>query len=85
MTTRPGWIQQENALCREVRTPDFLTAYDMVGALVAPAEAHNHHPDLAFGWGYVRIRLTTHDAGGVTGKDHALAEAIDEALKPFGV
>ena len=85
MTTPTGWIQQENALCREIRTADFLTAYNMVSVLVGPAEALNHHPDLAFGWGYVRIRLTTHDAGGVTGKDHALAAAIDEALKPFGV
>jgi 4a-hydroxytetrahydrobiopterin dehydratase len=45
----------------------------------------NHHPDLAFGWGYVRITLTTHDAGGVTEKDHALAARFDEAIKPFGM
>ena len=50
---------------------------------MAPAEAMNHHPDLAFGWGYVRITLTSHDAGGVTEKDHALAARIDEAVKPF--
>jgi len=85
MTPLPGWIEQEHALCREIRTPNFLTAFNMVSALVGPAEGLSHHPDLAFGWGYVRIRLTTHDAGGVTGKDHALAAAINEALKPFGV
>lgn len=85
MSLPDGWIQQENALCREVRTPDFLTAYNMVSALVGPAEGLNHHPDLSFGWGYVRIRLTTHDAGGVTGKDFDLARALNEALKPFGV
>ncbi len=85
MNLPDGWIQQENALCREVRTPDFLTAYNMVSALVGPAEGLNHHPDLAFGWGYVRIRLTTHDAGGVTGKDFELAQAVNEALRPFGV
>lgn len=85
MNLPDGWIQQENALCREIRTPDFMAAYTMVGALVGPAEGLNHHPDLAFGWGYVRIRLTTHDAGGVTGKDFELAAAINEALRPFGV
>ena len=85
MNLPAGWIQQENALCREIRTPDFMTAFNMVSALVGPAEGLNHHPDLAFGWGYVRIRLTTHDAGGVTGKDVALAGAINEALKPFAV
>lgn len=78
------WIERDKALHREIKTPDFMTAYKMVSALVGPAEAANHHPDLAFGWGYVRITLTTHDAGGVTAKDRELAETIDAALKPFG-
>jgi 4a-hydroxytetrahydrobiopterin dehydratase len=79
------WIERENALHREIKTKDFMTAYNMVSAIVGPAEAAEHHPDLALGWGYVRITLTTHDAGGVTEKDHALAKAIDTALAPFGV
>ncbi len=80
-----SWIERDNALHLDLRTPDFMTAYKMVSALVGPAEAANHHPDLAFGWGYVRIKLTTHDAGGVTAQDRAMALKIDEALKPFGV
>ncbi|MBI3132526.1 MAG: 4a-hydroxytetrahydrobiopterin dehydratase [Acidobacteria bacterium] len=80
-----SWIERDNALHRDIRTPDFMTAYKMVSALVGPAEAANHHPDLAFGWGYVRIKLTTHDAGGVTAQDRAMALKVDEALKPFGV
>ncbi|HJW34060.1 MAG TPA: 4a-hydroxytetrahydrobiopterin dehydratase [Holophagaceae bacterium] len=80
-----NWIERDNALHLDLRTPDFMTAYKMVSALVGPAEAANHHPDLAFGWGYVRIKLTTHDAGGVTAQDRAMALKIDEALKPFGV
>lgn len=75
-----SWIERDGALLREIKTPDFLTAYRLVGALVAPAEAMNHHPDLAFGWGYVRIRLTTHDAGGVTDLDRRLAAEIDKVL-----
>jgi 4a-hydroxytetrahydrobiopterin dehydratase len=43
----------------------------------------NHHPDVEFGWGYLRVRLTSHDAGGVTAKDHRLAALIDEVLAPF--
>ncbi|BDU78270.1 4a-hydroxytetrahydrobiopterin dehydratase [Mesoterricola sediminis] len=77
------WIEKDNALEREIRTPDFLSAFNLVSRLVAPAEALNHHPDVAFGWGYVRIRLTTHDAGGLTDKDRTLAARIDEAIKPF--
>jgi 4a-hydroxytetrahydrobiopterin dehydratase len=77
------WIEKDNTLTREIRTPDFLTSFNIVSRLVAPAEAMNHHPDLAFGWGYVRITLTTHDAGGVTEKDHTLAARFDEVIKPF--
>lgn len=80
-----SWTESEHALHREIKTPDFLTAYNLVSRVVAPAEAMNHHPDLAFGWGYVRITLTTHDAGGVTEKDRTLAARIDEAIKPFEV
>jgi 4a-hydroxytetrahydrobiopterin dehydratase len=79
------WTEQDKALHRTIKTPDFLTAYNIVGRIVGPAEAMNHHPDIAFGWGYVTITLTTHDAGGVTDKDHTLAARIDEAVKPFGV
>ena len=79
------WTEQDKALHRAIKTPDFLTAFNIVSRIVGPAEAMNHHPDIAFGWGYVTITLTTHDAGGVTEKDHALAAKIDEAIKPFGV
>jgi len=80
-----SWTETDKELRREIKTPDFLTAYNIVSRVVGPAEALNHHPDLAFGWGYVRITLTTHDAGGVTDKDRLLATRIDEAIKPFGV
>lgn len=77
------WIEKDKALHLEVKTPDFLTAFNLVSALVGPAEGLNHHPDIAFGWGYVRITLTTHDAGGITEKDRKLAALIDEAIRPF--
>lgn len=79
------WIERDGGLHREIRTPDFMTAFRLVSALVAPAEALNHHPDLEFGWGYVRIHLTTHDAGGVTGQDRLLAERIDAAISSFDI
>ena len=75
-----AWTESGGALVRELRTADFLTAFRLVEAIVAPAEAANHHPDVSFGWGYVRISLRTHDAGAITAADHALAAAIDAAL-----
>ncbi len=74
------WIERDGALHREIRTPDFITAFRLVETLVPIAEAANHHPDLAFGWGYLRITLTTHDAGGVTDADRRMAERLDVAL-----
>ncbi len=43
------WIENDKALQREIKTPDFLTAFNLVSALVGPAEGLNHHPDIAFG------------------------------------
>ena len=42
------------------------------------AEAADHHPDLDIRWRTVRVLLTTHDSGGVTDKDLALAHRIEE-------
>lgn len=78
-----SWREEGGTLVRTFKTPDFLTAYNLVSAVVGPAEGLGHHPDLAFGWGYLRITLTTHDAGGITELDHQLAAAIDAAVKPF--
>jgi 4a-hydroxytetrahydrobiopterin dehydratase len=79
------WTEQDKALHRTIKTPDFLTAFNIISRIVAPAEAMNHHPEVSFGWGYVNLTLTTPDAGGVTEKDHALAARIDEAIRTFGV
>ena len=41
------------------------------------AEAADHHPDITFGWGYAEFDITTHDRGGITDHDFALAEQIE--------
>jgi len=75
-----AWTERDGALERELRTDDFLGAFCIVSAIVGPAEAAGHHPDVSFGWGYVRVRLTTHDAGRVTERDHALAAELDRVF-----
>ena len=53
-----------------------LAFTNTVGAV---AEELKHHPDIELGWGYVRLKITTHDAGGtLTEKDFALAQRIDQ-------
>jgi 4a-hydroxytetrahydrobiopterin dehydratase len=78
------WTEQDGVLRREVKTANFIESFRLVEALVGPAEAADHHPDLEFGWGYVRIRLTTHSAGGLTDKDRALAAAYDRVIAARG-
>lgn len=55
----------------------FPDAIAFVNKLVDPAEAAGHHPDLVISYNKVTIRLTTHDAGGLTQKDFGLATQID--------
>ena len=78
-----SWKEENGSLTRTFKTPDFITAFNLVSAAVSPSEDLNHHPDILFGWGYVRIAITTHDSGGITALDHRLAQAIDVAIKPF--
>ena len=64
---------------------DFAAAVAFINRIAKVAEKENHHPDLHLtGYRRLRIVLTTHSAGGLTGKDHALAEkisALPKALK----
>ncbi|QDA60138.1 4a-hydroxytetrahydrobiopterin dehydratase [Hymenobacter jejuensis] len=72
------WTQQDNALTRSFRFPDFKTAFAFMTDVAAEAERLDHHPWWANEYGFVEFRLRTHDAGNtVTKRDHRLAEAID--------
>lgn len=70
------WQEENNALVKEFKFPDFKSALEFVNKIGEAAEAANHHPDIELGWGKVKVTLTSHDAGKVTDKDHALADAI---------
>lgn len=73
------WQQDDDALVRDYEFPDFRAAMWFVNRVAELAEERNHHPDiLVHGWNKVRLTLTSHDAGGLTERDHALAAAIDE-------
>jgi 4a-hydroxytetrahydrobiopterin dehydratase len=71
-----GWVNLGGVLGTRIRTTDFAGALALVDAIGAAAEELDHHPDIAFGWGRVDIRLTSHDAGGVTERDVKLARVI---------
>ncbi|MFL6467869.1 MAG: 4a-hydroxytetrahydrobiopterin dehydratase [Pyrinomonadaceae bacterium] len=72
-----GWRFEDNQIKTRREFPNFAAALDFVNKVGALAEEADHHPDITFGWGYAEIALTTHDRGGVTAVDIALAEKID--------
>jgi 4a-hydroxytetrahydrobiopterin dehydratase len=66
-------------------TGDFATGLELVNRVGAEAEAMNHHPDIDLSYPSVRIRLTSHDTGGVTGRDVRLARRTSEIAAELGV
>lgn len=72
----PGWIIRDQQLVCTYQFTNFVEAIAFVNRVVDPAEAAGHHPDLLISYNRVTVNLTTHDAGGLTELDFALAEAI---------
>lgn len=75
----PLWQHDAAAdtITREFRFADFSAAFGFMTRVALAAERANHHPEWSNVWNRVRITLTTHDAGGLTDKDVALATRID--------
>jgi 4a-hydroxytetrahydrobiopterin dehydratase len=68
----------DDAIVRELKLADFAAAIAFVDRVAELAEAANHHPDiLVHGWNKVRLTLSTHSEGGLTGADFTLAAEID--------
>ena len=72
-----GWEFGDDRIKTRRKFANFAEALEFVNKVGALAEAADHHPDITFGWGYAEIDLTTHDRGGVTDMDIALARKID--------
>ncbi len=82
-----GWLSSPNAISTRIETGGFTTGLALVNAIGEVAEEANHHPDLTLRWGSVDVRLTSHDAGGVTDRDVRMAGkvaglAADAGLAP---
>jgi len=74
----PNWQKNGGAISRTFQFKDFPAAIKFVDAAAQLAEEEWHHPDIDIRWNKVTLALTTHDAGGLTEKDFALAKKFDE-------
>lgn len=75
----PAWALSSDGLAieRELKFQDFNAAFGFMTRVALYAEKANHHPDWFNAYNKVRLRLTTHDAGGLTQRDMALAKFVD--------
>jgi 4a-hydroxytetrahydrobiopterin dehydratase len=78
----PAWrkVDGRDAIWRALTFADFSQAFGFMTRVALAAEQAGHHPEWFNVYNKVEITLTTHDAGGVTGKDVALARAIESLL-----
>ena len=72
-----GWLAENDKLTKRFKFANFAESLDFVNKVGELAEAADHHPDIKLGWGYAEFEITTHDRGGITPFDFALAEKID--------
>ena len=79
-----GWGYLLNGLQTRIRTRNFAMGLAIVNAIGAAAEEMNHHPDLDLRYTHVDVRLTSHDAGGVTDRDIRLARLISSITVDAG-
>lgn len=70
------WDAARGGIARRFRFADFGEAFAFMTRVALEAEKADHHPEWSNVWNRVDIFLTTHDAGGLTLKDIALAEKI---------
>jgi 4a-hydroxytetrahydrobiopterin dehydratase len=77
----PHWTLAPDglAISRSLKFSDFNAAFSFMTRVALAAEKADHHPEWSNVWNRVDIRLTTHDAGGLTEKDFTLAAFIDAA------
>jgi 4a-hydroxytetrahydrobiopterin dehydratase len=71
-----GWERRGQEITRSFSFPDFKGAMAFVNRVAALADAMDHHPDIDIRYSKVTLTLTTHDAGGLTARDFALAQSI---------
>ncbi|MBM3546978.1 MAG: 4a-hydroxytetrahydrobiopterin dehydratase [Alphaproteobacteria bacterium] len=78
-----GWseVQGRDAIRKTFKFEDFSRAFAFMTRIALKAEQLDHHPEWSNVYSKVEITLATHDAGGVTELDVALAKFIDETSK----
>jgi 4a-hydroxytetrahydrobiopterin dehydratase len=81
----PGWVLLLDRIATRIPTRDFAAGLALVDQIGTAAEAADHHPDLDLRYTAVEVRLSSHDEGGVTERDLALARTISDLAVSAGL
>jgi len=75
----PGWqrVTGRDAIARSFEFKDFNAAFAFMTRVALLAEKMDHHPEWSNVYNKVEVTLATHDTGGVTQKDIAMAKAME--------
>ena len=74
----PGWERDDDGIAKSFEFADFSEAWGFLSRVALAAERLNHHPEWTNVYKQVLIRLSTHDAGGITERDFKLAAEIEK-------
>ncbi len=74
----PGWSRKHETIAKSYHFATFPAGIAFIAQVATIAESMEHHPDIDIRYTKVHFALSTHDAGGITQKDFALAAAIEE-------
>jgi len=77
-TLKKYWLVESDKISCVLKFDDFIQAFSFMTSIAIHAEKMNHHPNWANVYNTVEIALSTHDAGGLTELDFALALKIDK-------
>ena len=77
----PGWEIHQKYIERNLIFQNFVDAFSFMTKVALLSEKYNHHPNWENIYSQVRIKLYTHDLGGISSLDHAMASELNNLLK----
>lgn len=80
LTNLNGWKLENGSIAKSFTFSDFKEAFAFMTRVAFEAETQNHHPNWENVYNSVAIRLNTHDVGGITMNDIALAKSIEQIV-----
>lgn len=78
LKTLPNWSLEGNFLSKTFTFKDFSEAFGFLSRVGLIAETIGHHPDWSGVYNKVTLKLSTHDAGGITDLDFLFADKVEQ-------